>query len=63
MISSKELNIIRGKVLGGNLNSVKREELLAVFDCLDQMEELLDEADQQDALGTEGWRHAAGLDG
>ena len=36
-----------------------------VYDLLDYiniLEDLLDEADQEDFFGTEGWRHHAGIE-
>lgn len=33
-----------------------------VSDHIEALEALLDEGDQQDAFGTEGWRHRAGID-
>ena len=53
------LNTIRGKVLAGHAT---REELLAVFGHIDALEALLDTADEEDAFGTEGWRHRLGID-
>lgn len=57
-LSAKELNIIRGKSLVGKA-SVK--EILSVFGHIDALENWLDESDVDDAFGTEGWRHAAGV--
>lgn len=37
-------------------------EVLAVFQHLDELEDLLDEADEDDVFGTEGWRHRLGID-
>lgn len=59
MITDKELNIIRGKALVG---AATEEEVMAVFDRLDAMADLMDGADQDDAFGTEGWRHALGIE-
>lgn len=58
LLAEKQLNIIRGKVLAGHAS---KAELLLVFGHLDALERKLDEADEQDALGTEGWRHFVGL--
>ena len=60
MISDKELNTTRGKAIVG---AATPEEMFRVFERLDELEALLDEADEVDALGTEGWRYRAGLDG
>lgn len=58
-LSEKELNTIRGKAMVGKA-SVK--EILSVFYHLDDLEACLDEADEQDLLGTEGWRHFVGME-
>lgn len=55
----KTLNTIRGKALVGHA-SVK--EIMSVFAHIDEMEFKLDEADSDDLLGTEGWRHWMGLE-
>lgn len=57
-LTDRELNIIRGKVLVGHAT---RDEMLSVFFHLDMLEHKLDEADGEDALGTEGWRHYFGI--
>lgn len=59
MISDSELNIIRGKAL---VMAATREELFSVFERLDELESWLDEQDDNDTFGTEGWRHAVGLE-
>ena len=53
------LNTVRGKALVGHATP---EEILAVFGHLDALENLLDEADEDDVFGTEGWRHRLGID-
>ena len=57
-LQESKLNEIRGKVL---VMKATRDELLAVFGHLDALELRLDAADEDDALGTEGWRHWMGL--
>lgn len=57
LLSSKELNIIRGKNLVGKAS---KEEIFKVFGHLDELEIQLDELDYDDQLGTEGWRHRFG---
>jgi hypothetical protein len=59
LLTDKELNIIRGKVMVGGATIA---EILSVFGHLDAMEDKLDELDEQDFMGTEGWRHYLGLD-
>ena len=54
-LSSKQLNVIRGKVLGKAATS---NEILKVFRHLDELEVALDAFDLDDTFGTEGWRHA-----
>lgn len=56
-LTERELNTIRGKALVGHAS---RDEILSVFGHLDKLEAALEEADYQDALGTEGWRHFVG---
>lgn len=58
-LSRRKLFEIRGKALVGHATS---EEILSVFGHLDEMESKLDEADEDDMLGTEGWRHWFGLE-
>jgi hypothetical protein len=36
------------------------DQILSVFAHLDDLEYKLDEADNEDMLGTEGWRHWVG---
>jgi len=57
-LTDKELNTIRGKALVG---AATPKEIGEVFGHLDKLEMTLDELDQQDALGAEGWRHSFGL--
>lgn len=55
LLSSKELNTIRGKALVGHDTTA---ETLALFGHIDLLEIMLDGADENDSFGTEGWRHA-----
>lgn len=57
LLSSRELNVIRGKAMVG---AATVAEILAVFGHLDFLEGELDEADSDDTFGTEGWRHSFG---
>jgi len=57
-LTEKELNIIRGKALVGHATP---EEILSVFGHIDALEDKLDDFEQDDTFGTEGWRHAFGL--
>lgn len=44
------------------VDRITNDEVMQLFGHVDTMEELLDEADEQDMLGTEGWRHWFGID-
>jgi len=52
------INMIRGKNLVG---ATTKQDILTLFSHIDALEMLLDEGDENDAFGTEGWRHRAGL--
>ena len=58
LLTERELNIIRGKALVG---AASKDEILSVFEHLDAIEERLDEADEDDRLGTQGWRYFVGM--
>ena len=55
--SEKTLNIIRGKNLVGKATQADIDKL---FEHIDALEMFLDENEQDDQFGTEGWRHAIG---
>lgn len=57
--ADKFLNTVRGKAMVGHATS---DEIMKVFEHLDALEMFLDEHDEDDVFGTEGWRHAIGLD-
>lgn len=57
MLKEQEVSVERGRVLAG-VHS--KERIAQLFDVIDAMKELLDEADQTDTFGTEGWRHRIG---
>lgn len=57
--TDKSLNIIRGKNLVGKATKIDVDKLIEHIDALEMF---LDEADDNDTFGTEGWRHAIGLD-
>ncbi|MFU0504149.1 hypothetical protein [Pseudaminobacter sp. NGMCC 1.201702] len=57
--SDKFLNTIRGKAIAGHATP---DELMKVFGHIDALEDFLDEQDEDDVFGTEGWRHLLGLD-
>lgn len=56
--SDKTLNIIRGKNLVGKAT---KEDIEKVFEHIDALEMFLNDNEQDDVFGTEGWRHAIGL--
>ncbi len=58
-MTERAINIIRGKTLVGKAT---RDEVLALCRHIDECERLLDEADESDCFGTEGWRHYVGLE-
>jgi hypothetical protein len=53
------LNIIRGKNIVG---AATKEDILKLYEHIDALENLLDEDDNEDIHGTEGWRHYLGVD-
>ena len=57
--TDKFLNTVRGKAMVGHASP---DEIMKIFEHLDALEMFLDEHDKDDAFGTEGWRHAIGLD-
>jgi hypothetical protein len=57
-LTEKELNTIRGKAMVGHATP---DEILSVFGHLDEIESKLDETEEDDFFGTEGWRHFFGL--
>ena len=58
LLTQRELNMIRGKASVGHATP---QEILSVFSHYDLIEMKLDELDNDDAFGTEGWRHSFGL--
>jgi hypothetical protein len=57
--SDKTINTIRGKNLVGKAS---KEDIFLLFEHIDAFEQFLDDWDRDDNFGTEGWRHAIGLD-
>jgi hypothetical protein len=55
----KVVNTIRGKNLVGKATKADIDKL---FEHIDALEMFLDDKDDDDTFGTEGWRHAIGLD-
>lgn len=58
LLTQKQLNTIRGKASVGHATP---KELLSVFGHWDLIEMKMDEVEQDDFFGTEGWRHFFGL--
>lgn len=56
--TEKTLNIIRGKNLVGKAT---QDDINTLFEHIDALEMFLDDNEQDDQFGTEGWRHAIGL--
>jgi len=59
LLTESEQNIIRGKNIVGKAS---KEDIDRLFEYLDALEMLLDEADEEDTYGTEGWRHHLEID-
>lgn len=58
LLSDRQMHMYRGKALVGALT---REEQLQVVEHLNLIEMKLDEKDDEDFFGTEGWRHHFGI--
>jgi hypothetical protein len=56
--SDKVINVVRGKNLVGKAT---KEDIETLFEHIDALEMFLDENEEDDRFGTEGWRHAIGL--
>ena len=57
--SDSTLNFIRGK---NSVGKATKEEVMLLFEHIDALEMFLDEYEMDDTFGTEGWRHAIGLE-
>jgi hypothetical protein len=57
--TDKTINTIRGKNLVGRADKADVDKLIEHIDALEMF---LDNHEQDDQFGTEGWRHAIGLD-
>ncbi len=58
LLSDKKLNELRGKAM---VKHITPAEVMQVFDHLTVLEVMLDDADMEDMLGTEGWRKFVGI--
>lgn len=57
--TDRVVNTIRGKNLVGKASKADVDKL---FEHIDALEMFLEDNDVDDVFGTEGWRHAIGLD-
>ena len=57
--TEKTINTILGKNIVGKADQADVNKLIEHIDALEMF---LDENEQDDQFGTEGWRHAIGLD-
>lgn len=57
--TDKTINTIRGKNLVGHAT---KEDIDKLIEHIDALEMFLDDNEQDDQFGTEGWRLAIGLD-
>ena len=58
LLSERETNILAGKALVG---AMTQADQMALTGHLTELYFKLDELDEEDRLGTEGWRHFIGL--
>lgn len=56
--TEQELDMIRGKMLCGHATLEEQQDF---FTYVSKIEGLLEEADNDDYFGTEGWRHCIGI--
>ena len=57
--SEKVINVIRGKL---EVNRASDKDIKYFLDYVAKLEELVEEASQEDFYGTEGWKHRIGWD-
>jgi len=55
LLSDEELNIIRGKLMAGHATL---DEIKDFLFYVSNLESLLDDADDFDVFGDEGWKHS-----
>jgi hypothetical protein len=58
LLSDSEVNMLRGKALVGAMTP---QDQMALCGHVTELEMHLDEADDSDTFGTEGWRHHFGV--
>jgi len=58
LLSDKELALIRGKA---SVEKATVDEIMQVFGHIDCLEMILEESDENDTFGTEGWRDYFGI--
>lgn len=59
LLTERELGIIEGKIEVGHITKEDANKLLYY---IEELHGLLNEGDQDDAFGTEGWRHRIGFE-
>jgi hypothetical protein len=59
-MEERDYNVCIGKILAGK--PLNDEEANMFVDVLREFESMLDEGDQEDFYGTEGWHHRMGWD-
>lgn len=57
-MNEKQFNICIGKIMAGK--ALDEDDAHEFVDTLSDIESLLDDGDQDDVFGTEGWRHCLG---
>lgn len=57
--ADKTINVIRGK---HSVGAATKADVDKLIEHIDALEAFLDEHEQDDTFGTEGWRHAIGLE-
>ena len=59
LLSEKELDMIRGKML---VNAATKKEISYFLFYVSKLEELVEKASIEDFYGSEGWQHYIGWD-
>ena len=57
-MTEKEYNICLGKIIAGK--PLDEDTAQSLVSLLSRFEDMLDDTDQEDYFGTEGWRHYVG---
>jgi hypothetical protein len=59
-MTEKEFNVCIGKILAGK--GLSEEDAINFVEDVNEMQSMLDDGDQEDYFGSEGWRHRMGWD-